>query len=197
MKYILTLFYLFFIIVAQGQETKKDSVTLPFAIAKEKQLSEEDLKNKKEGNYVVGVPDLSSDPVNGFGYGAEGSVFFNGKRSDPFFNYTPYRAELAITAFNTTKDQRELIVRVDVPYIFDTKWRFRGEAGYESNPNLLYFGQTEKSLEGLSYYPNGDTSQPKVFNASYDDYYNNLPADSKNYNTYFKKEYILNMSLEH
>jgi len=197
MKYVLTIACLLFIAVAQAQEPQKGGIALPFAIAQEKKLSDEDLQNKKEGTYVVGVPDISSDPVNGFGYGAEGSIFFNGKRSDPFFEYTPYRAELAITAFNTTKQQRELTVKVDIPYIFDTKWRFRGEAGYESNPNLLYFGQTEKSLQGLSYYPNGDTTQPKVYNATYDDYVNNLPADSQNYNTYFKKEYILNMSLEH
>src|SRR4051812_20266175 len=74
----------------QSDTTKK----LPFAIAREKRNSDLDLKNKKEGAYVTGVPDLSSDPVNGFGYGGEGSVFFNGKRTDPFFAYTSYRARL-------------------------------------------------------------------------------------------------------
>ena len=51
---------------------KEDTLKLPFAIAKEKQLSEEDLASKKEGMYVTGVPDISSDPVNGFGLGVEG-----------------------------------------------------------------------------------------------------------------------------
>src|SRR6478609_227632 len=67
---------------------------LPFAIADEKKLSEEDLANKKEGVYLTGIPDISSDPVNGFGYGGQASIFFNGKKSDPFFEYTPYRAEI-------------------------------------------------------------------------------------------------------
>lgn len=196
MKFTLSFSFFFFVLIAFSQEIK-DTVNLPFAIAKEKQLSEEDLNNKKEGIYVTGVPDISSDPVNGFGYGAEGSVFFNGKRSDPFFKFTPYRAELGIAIFNTTKEQRELILRLDVPYIFDTKWRFRAEAGYESNPNLLYFGKTESSLNGLSYYPNGDNSLPIVTNANYSDYENNLDENNQFYNTYIKKEYILNVSLEH
>jgi hypothetical protein len=105
MKFKLSFSFFFFVLIAFSQEIK-DTVNLPFAIAKEKQLSEEDLNNKKEGIYVTGVPDISSDPVNGFGYGAEGSVFFNGKRSDPFFKFTPYRAELGIAIFNTTKEQR-------------------------------------------------------------------------------------------
>lgn len=175
----------------------KDSVSLPFAIAKEKQLSDEDLKNKKEGFYFTGVPDISSDPVNGFGYGAEGSIYFNGKQSDPFFKYTPYRAKLDVALFNTTREQREFMLRLDVPYVFDTKWRFRAELGYESNPNLLFFGITEQSLKGLSYFPNGDTSQPMVDNASYTDYENNLDDSNQFFNTYIKKEYILNVSLEH
>lgn len=88
-----------------GQKTdtlKTDTLEkLPFAIAKDKKLPDEELAEKKEGLYVTGIPDISSDPINGFGYGAEGSLFFNGKKSDPFFAYTPYRAELTVALFNT------------------------------------------------------------------------------------------------
>jgi hypothetical protein len=196
MKYKLLTIFFFFKFITNAQVVK-DSIELPFAIAKEKQLSEEDLANKKEGIYVTGVPDISSDPINGFGYGAEGALFFNGKRSDPFFSYTPYRASLGIAVFNTTREQREFLLQLDIPYIFDTKWRFRAEAGYESNPNLLYFGKSESSLNGLSYFPNGDNSQPPINNATYSDYENNLDENNQFYNTYIKKEYILNVSLEH
>jgi hypothetical protein len=96
-----------------------DTLKLPFAIAKEKRLSNEDLANKKEGVYVTGAPDISSDPVNGFGYGGEGMLFFNGKKSDPFFAYTSYRASLGIMLFNTTRSQREFMLKLDVPYIFN------------------------------------------------------------------------------
>ena len=61
-----------------------DSLKLPFAIAGEKKLDEEELKNKKQGFYMTGVPYLSSDPLNGFGAGAEAQLFYNGKKTDPF-----------------------------------------------------------------------------------------------------------------
>ena len=176
----------------QPVETK-----LPFAIADEKKLSDEDLLNKKEGIYLTGIPDLSSDPVNGFGYGGEGSLYFNGKRNDPFFAYTAYRAKLDIALFNTTKSQRELMLKLDIPYIFNTKWRLRVEAGYEQNPNLLYFGVNEKSLNGLTYYPNNDSTLNPVNNAKYDDYEKALNNGSPYYNTYNKEEYIFNVSMEH
>lgn len=177
-------------------QQKPDSVKLPFAIADEKKLSDEDLKDKKEGVYVTGAPDISSDPINGFGYGGEGSLFFNGKRSDPFFAYTAYRAKLDFVVFNTTRDQREFFLRLDVPYILNTKWRLRAEGGYEVNPNLLYFGITAaQSLQGLSY---TDANGSVVNNATYNNYENNfLTGANKFYNGYNKKEAVFNISLEH
>lgn len=130
--------------------SQQDTAKLPFAIAEEKRLSDEDLANKKEGMYVTGVPDLSSDPVNGFGYGGEGELYFNGKRSDPFFAYTPYHYKLSVVAFNTTRSQRELSLNFDAPYIFHSKWRLRAGTVFESNPNRLYFGYGTGTLGPLS-----------------------------------------------
>jgi outer membrane protein assembly factor BamA len=177
---------------------QKDSLKLPFAIADEKKLPDEDLHDKKEGVYVTGEPDFSSDPVNGFGYGVEGSLFFNGKKTDPFFAYTAYRSRLDFVLFNTTRSQREFAFNLDIPYIFDTKWRFRASGAYEQNPNLLYFGITpEESLRGLSYYPNHDSTQAPVTNARYHDYEKNgLTGPNQFYNNYFKKEGVLNLSME-
>ena len=175
---------------------QNDSTKLPFAIAKEKRLPDDELAEKKEGIYVTGVPDLSSDPVNGFGAGAEGSLFFNGKKKDPFFEYTPYRAELNVALFITTRLQKEAKLGLDVPYIFNTKWRLRAEAAYEINPNLLYFGIDEKSLKPLSYYPDNKMSNPLVNNASYNSYEKNLTGNKSNYNTYTKTEAVLNVSME-
>ena len=175
----------------------QDSLQLPFAIAKQKRLSDEDLANKKEGTYITGVPDISSDPVNGFGYGGEGSIFFNGKRNDPFFAYTPYRAELDLTLFNTTKSQREFMLTLDIPYAFNTKWRLRFEGGLETNPNLLYFGTTGATLNGLNYYPNLDSTQAPRQQVSYLEYEQNaLIGVNQFYHTYQKKEAILNVSGE-
>ena len=178
-------------------ESPEDSIKLPFAIAKEKQLSQEDLAAKREGFYVTGVPDISSDPVNGLGIGAEGSFFFNGKKSDPFFKYTPYRAEIDVTMFLTSRQQKEIMLTVDVPYILNTKWRLRGELAYEINPNLLYFGINEAETNPrLSYYPNGDSTQNAIHNATFSDYDASLIGQNAFFLQYTKKEAILNLSME-
>ncbi len=183
-----------------AQEQKNDTTTkiskLPFAIAKEKKLSDKELAHKKEGVYVTGIPDFSSDPINGFGYGGEGSIFFSGKRSDPFFEYTAYRGKLDIALFNTTRDRREIKLGYDIPYIFNTKWRVRGEVSYESNPNLLYFGIDEKSLKPLSYYPDGDSTKQAVNNANYSDYEKSLTGGNQFYNTYLRQEALANLNIE-
>ncbi|HSY60244.1 MAG TPA: DUF5982 domain-containing protein [Cytophaga sp.] len=179
--------------------TAEDSVSseLPFGISEVKRLSDEDLANKREGTYFTGVPEFSSDPLNGFGYGVEGSVYFNGKKTDPFFAYTPYRRKLDIVLFNTTNNQREIMLGLDIPYIFNSKWRLRVEGAYEVNPNLLYFGNTEASLAPLHYYPNGDSTQAPVTDAKYKDYKNALTGSNQNYNGYTKQEFIFNISAEH
>ena len=191
---VLVIINLFLIGNAVAQQ--QDSTKLPFAIAKEKRLPDDELLEKKEGMYITGVPDFSSDPINGLGAGAEGSLFFNGKKKDPFFAYTPYRAELDIAVFATTKSQQEINLVLDIPYIFNTKWRLRTEAAYEVNPNLLYFGITEESLKPLSYFPGNNPSKPLVNNASYSDYQKNLTGNKAYYNTYTKKEAVLNISME-
>ncbi|MCX8485802.1 MAG: DUF5982 domain-containing protein [Crocinitomicaceae bacterium] len=196
LKVLSVLTFLSYGIFAQVKNVQ-DTLKLPFAIAKEKQLSEEDLAAKKEGMYVTGVPDISSDPVNGFGVGVEGSIFFNGKKSDPFFKYTPYRAEIDLALFVTSKQQKEIMLTVDVPYILNTKWRLRGELAYEINPNLLYFGVNEKeTIPGLSYFPLGDSTQNMVHNATYAAYESSLTGQNTFYHQYTKKEAILNISME-
>ncbi len=72
------------------------------------------------------------------------------------------------------------------------------EGGYEANPNLLFFGLTPKeSLQGLTYYPGNDSSKAPVKNARYSDYEKNgLVGVNQFYNNYFKKEGVLNVSME-
>ena len=165
-----------------------DSLKLPFAIAGEKKLDEEELKNKKQGFYMTGVPYLSSDPLNGFGAGAEAQLFYNGKKTDPFFAYTPFRAEFDLTVFITTKQEKEVRFECEVPYLWNTKWRLHGELGYELDPNLLYFGLGERSLQNLA--TNGNSYR------TLDTYQNALAVQSRDfYNTYQKEEAVFNLIL--
>ena len=95
-----------------------------------------------------------------------------------------------MAAFNTSKQQRELIISIDKPYIFKTKWRIKGEIGYEINPNLVYFGITDKTLNSLSEISNLDAvPQPPFLGSKYKDYENSLTGAYANYNTYTKQEY--------
>lgn len=139
--------------------SQKDSSKVPYKISELKRLSEEDLRNKKEGAYVTAFPDFSSDPLNGFGAGIQGSLFFNGKRSDSLFAYTSYKSRINLDLFYTTNNKYEIKTDFDAPYIFNSPWRFRAEALFEVNPNLLYFGNTEETLKPLSYYPGNDSTK--------------------------------------
>lgn len=171
---------------------------LPFKISHLKKLDSLELAEKKEGTFVTGIPDISIDPLNGFGYGVEGSIIFNGKRSNPFFEYTPYLTKIDITLFNTSNQQREIIVSLDKPYIFKSKWRIRGELAYEINPNLLYFGITDETLNNLKAISQRDNvPQPQFSGSSYSDYENSLTGNLTTFNTYTKQEYIANISGEY
>ncbi len=199
MRVVLMLFFFYLIFSVKGQQDSivtSDSLKLPFKISGKKRLSDEDLKNKREGTYVTGLPNFSSDPVNGFGYGGDGFIIFNGKRKDPFFAYTPYLAKLQISLFNTTKQQREFGINLDVPYFLKTKWRLRVMGEYQNNPNPLYFGMNEGSLKGLSYYPDNDSTQNAVTNASFENYENSFSGDNENYNTYELSEQELDINFD-
>ena len=106
---------LIFCLSLKAQDTtrvaKNDTLKLPFAISNEKKLSEEDLKNKKEGFYVTAIPDISSDPINGFGFGAEASLFFNevekygNKTDDTYISTSPALVTIDASHFYTHKIQ--------------------------------------------------------------------------------------------
>jgi outer membrane protein assembly factor BamA len=174
----------------------KDTLKLPFKIAEEERLSDEDLKDKKEGTYFTGEPDLSFDPEHGFGAGGELQLFYNGKRTDPFFAYTPYRSQIDLDAFYTTKSEREFELVWDIPYIFNSKWRLRGHVTYEVDPDYLFFGTTEKTLKPLSYYPGNDSTKGIVNNASFNDYSNNQVGSIANYNTFQQEEKSIDVTME-
>jgi len=196
MKYILG-FVLVLVSFLQvfAQDTLKPK-ELPFKISEIKKLDAEELLDKKEGTFVTGVPDFSVDPLNGFGYGIEGSLIFNGKKSNPFFEYTPYDKKIDMVLFNTSRQQREFILTYDQPYLFHSKWRLRGEIGYEKNPNLLYFGLDKSSLQTLSQLSAKDGIPSNNASDNYTTYENALGANA-NFNTYTKEEYIFNVSGEY
>lgn len=122
---------------------------LPAYVSRKKRMSGPDLAKKREGVFVTGLPFFSSDPLNGVGGGATGYIHFNGRRDDIFFPYTPYKARLGLTAQYTTGNAAALSLKLDVPFLAGTAWRLRVDGKYESSPNNLYFGLTERTLQPL------------------------------------------------
>ncbi|WP_423790279.1 DUF5982 domain-containing protein, partial [Leptospira ellisii] len=94
-----------------------------------------DISKKKEGWFPTGLPLLNSDPNVGVGYGVRFFLINNGKKSDPFFEYTPYRFRMFAQYFNTTKNRQYQDISFDAPYVFDSKWRLRGDLIYDTNHN--------------------------------------------------------------
>jgi hypothetical protein len=125
----------------------QDKDTLSFI--KSKRMSDADLAKKKEGTFFTAIPDLSSDPVTGFGVGLRSNIYWNGTRTNPLFPYTPYLAKLKANAAYYTSNARELVLSLDVPYYNGTRWRFRVDFKAQQNPSNLYFGSTELTLGQL------------------------------------------------
>lgn len=142
-RIIATLFILFSITIVKAQE--KDSLSF----IKSKRMSDDDLAKKREGTFFTGIPDFSSDPVTGFGFGVRTNTYWNGNRENPLFPYTPYLMKLTANAAYYTSNARELILKLDVPYYKGTRWRFKVDFKAQQNPANLYFGLTESTLGQL------------------------------------------------
>lgn len=140
---ILGALILFFSTVMDAQEI--DSLSF----IKSKRMSDDDLAKKREGTFFTGLPDFSSDPVTGFGFGLRTNTYWNGNRENPLFPYTPYLAKLKANAAYYTTNARELILSLDLPYFKGSRWRFKVDFKAQQNPANLYFGLTESTLGQL------------------------------------------------
>jgi hypothetical protein len=114
-----------------------------------RRMSDEDVSKKRQGMFFTGLPDISSDPVTGFGFGARTNIYWNGNRDNPLFPYTPYLARLKVNAAYYTSNARELGLSLDVPYYKGTRWRYKVDFKAQQNPANLYFGSTESTLGPL------------------------------------------------
>lgn len=132
---------------------------------KSRKMSNEDVLKKREGTFFTGIPDFSSDPVTGFGFGVRSNVYWNGERTNPLFPYTPYLAKLKANAAYYTSNARELVLSLDVPYYKGTRWRFKIDFKAQQNPANLYFGLTQATLGDLNL-----PSDPTTTFATYDAY---------------------------
>lgn len=147
LKLIKKILFCFVLTISTYSINAQVNDTLSFV--KSKRMSDDDLAKKREGTFITGLPDFSSDPVTGFGFGLRSNVYWNGERTNPLFAYTPYLAKLKANAAYYTSNARELILSLDVPYYKGTRWRFKIDFKAQQNPANLYFGTTESTLGNL------------------------------------------------
>ena len=170
------LMLLFQVAIVFGQNDTIPNVdttkSLPFFIHPSKKMSDDELKHKKEGYFITGLPELEQNPINGLGVGANIYLFNNQKKDNPFFPYTPYRERYTafFKAFESGKWQGAL--NMDFPYIFNSKWRLRVDAVFENDPNFQYFGFGANTMQPLRFL---DKRQGVVRNFDkFIDYFRNL-----------------------
>jgi hypothetical protein len=146
---IITLFILALDRVSIAEQVNNNK-NLPDYISIERKISQENLKKKKSGIFVTGIPSFSSDPLNGFGIGATGYIFFNGNSDDLLFAYTPYFLRAGLNLKYSTGNSQEVRLKLDAPYVFNSPWRLKIDGVYSSSPNNVYFGLTEQTLNSFT-----------------------------------------------
>jgi hypothetical protein len=112
-------------------------------------LDAEDLAKKVEGSYPTAVPLLDADPDTGYGGGARAYYYWNGDRSDPLFDYTPYRHRVYVQGFITNKGYQDHQVDYEWLYVAGSPFRFRITALYAANAAANYFGVGSDSMRDL------------------------------------------------
>jgi len=109
------------------------------------------LKEKREGSYFTGFPDVGYNPDTEFSYGAIVQFYNNGVRESPFFAYTPYRRRIVVGGKDATRGVRRLFLDYDQPYIADLPWRLRARGLIRENQSENYYGLGEETLETLRF----------------------------------------------
>ena len=105
------------------------------------------LKEKKQGMYIIPVPQIGVDPDTGFNFGAGVTIFNNGKATSPFFRITPYRQQIDTIVIATTGGLLQVRNFFDSLYTFDSPWRLKSELEFFHNPSRYYFGIGEAGYD--------------------------------------------------
>jgi len=134
-------------IVKQDAAEEEPAIPPPHFARYKHRLPDLLLENKKEHRYFTPMPVIGVDPDTGFNFGAMVNFYDNGSKDSPFFYYAPYRQQIAIAAYGTTKKVYDIVAYLDQPYIMGTPWRVRAEAEFLHNPVMNYFGIANDGLQ--------------------------------------------------
>ena len=166
----------------EGEMSPK--IPLPHFARYKHDLPEILLADKREGRYIIPVPQVGLDPDTGFNIGAAVAFFDNGKKDSPFFRITPYRQMIGLGFLVSSGDFFQILADYDQPYIFDSPFRVRAHAEVTQNPRQHYFGIGDRGSQLT--YPGSNS----VF-GSYASYNNalNQVVNGRTYSKYDEYEY--------
>jgi Omp85 superfamily domain len=123
----------------------------PRILSRKRRLAPREIASKQVGTYVNALPIIDIDPDSGLGFGAVGNVFWDGARTDPFFQYTPYRHRIGAQGFATTNGLQQHFVEYDAPCLGDSPFRLRANILYERNVSANYFGRGSATMGRLGF----------------------------------------------
>ncbi|MFH0977596.1 MAG: DUF5982 domain-containing protein [Spirochaetota bacterium] len=103
-------------------------------------LNDEDIAEKREGNYITGIPLVNFSSDDGVGYGLRFYFYNNGSRSDPDFVNIPYNTQIYCQYFSTTKGYQYHELNLNSFNIFNTGFRLKTSFIYEERLNANFYG---------------------------------------------------------
>ncbi|MDH4200666.1 MAG: outer membrane protein assembly factor [Spirochaetia bacterium] len=151
-----------------------------FDISQKNQLSETELKKKKEDGYFTFIGGPASSPDTGFGATGVVLYYYNGKKNDPLFAYTPYMHNIGFLASYQSRGYSSFAVMWDAPYFLGSPFRIYADLWFNTNPVSQFYGIGQETLGTLTD-PAGktytqmdayDSSLRSVANGNTNGYYN-------------------------
>jgi hypothetical protein len=169
----------------------------PGGLAAKRRLTDEDIDRKNEGFYFTGLPIFAYDPLIGFGGGARVYLYYDGKKDDPLFAYTPYLHRVYAQFFYGTGGVQDHVLDYDAPAFPNSDYRVRATLEYEADTDWPYFGVGSRTLGPLSYPGNPGVTYSQM--GAYRSDVNAARPDGTTYaryNVYGLQRPILQLALE-
>lgn len=169
----------------------------PEGLGSKRRLTDEDIARKNEDYYFTGLPLFAYDPLIGFGGGARVYFYYNGKKDDPLFAYTPYLHRVFGQVFAGTGGVQDHVIDYDAPAFPDPHYRVRVTLEYEADTDWPYYGVGSRTLAPLSYPGNPGVTYPH--RGDYTNATSALQPDGRTfakYNVYQFHRPIMQLALE-
>ena len=166
---------------ADDQQPDKNKNLKPgLDLSKKNQLSQQELSKKKEDGYFTFIAGPASSPDTGIGGTAVVLYYYNGKKDEILFPYTPYKHNIGFLASYQSRGYASFAVMWDAPYFLNSPFRVYADLWFNINPVSQFYGIGSSTLapltdpDGKTYsrMDNYDNSLRNISNGNTNGYYN-------------------------